>query len=1215
MTIGAALAHTESTTLDPENPWPGLDAFEEAGQSYFHGRDDESSDLLRLVEDSSLTVLFGKSGLGKTSILRAGLFPLLRVRHRLPVYVRLVVRPGAPSFEAQLAHLLAAEIATRGVDAPPLDEEAPLWEYLHRRPFEMWSRQNFPLVPVFVFDQFEEMFTLGERAPEVVEQIRIAFSDLAENRIPTGLAARIEADPALAASLDLRSMPYKVVVSLREDYLAELEAWRQTAPSLGRVRVRLLPMRVDQALKAVRDTAPHLVDLGVAKRIVEFVSAAQTSQTTADRSDSAGADGEQRGGDIEPALLSLFCRGLNEQRKLQNKPRFDDDLLDSAKQGIISDYYRSCVEGLPDSVSRFIETQLITEKGFRNSYTRDDAVPAHLTAEQLQRLIDRRLLRIEERYGTERIELTHDLLTGAILEHRTQRRAHDAERVRAQQAEEERARLEVENARQRRRVRIAAAVAAICLLFAAAAAYFAFRASQERRRAEIALGISEARELANQSIIAGPTDPVRALELALRGADRAPAKEAEFALRLAVNQSRLHATLPAPAGSHFTYAKISGNGDRLIVVRDDGAVQVRAIPGLTLVKERSDRPAPMGAFFTANLNEAAIVAADSAVFLWNFETGAERRLLPKLAGENFWALQPGPRDRLIRGAGDAAELVNLSTGATFRLRSCGDVPRAAALLGDRVLFASGFEKLLCDGRTGRVLKSVTIPRGSATAAAFSDDGTKLITAGTDEVARIWNTSDASLAGELRGFTAVPMSVALTSGNQALVGVHDGVTEGWRLAEASAWVQQSERVLQLTGVQEGTRSVLSASDGNWIVTLHASSVRVWRGLTAAPKRSVTFRPNISSGVLTGEGHILAAGPLGGVAAEESGGQRRVVAPDRTDSGPAMLQLLSHDRKALLQAWPDGLVRVWSLEPTNRVAEINVGYPLATASWATPSCAETATASESVERNDGTGCAIATLGTNGALKLHTLRPIGIPERHWDVQPGALTPPNRSGRARAVGPGALSPNRTRWVMGADKLSVWDLSAQPPAQRTVNGRLSWEWPFSADGQTVLAYDRWQGFSYLYSLTERLESVVLKGHASPVQSASLSPDRSRVLTWSEDWTARLWDPLSGALLSTMRGHTNGVSDAVFRRDGALIATAAADSTIRVWDPASGTQLFRFDLPSSTPASTPGTLLDFRSTEIAYAKNNMVFVIDCEPCLPVEELKRIARQRLVTDVR
>ena len=80
---------------------------------------------------------------------------------------------------------------------------------------------------------------------------------------------------------------------------------------------------------------------------------------------------------------------------------------------------------LPPRVADFIESELITEKGFRNSYAREDAVPSHLTDDELAQLIRSRLLRLEEHYGAQRIELTHDVLTGVVREHRDRRRAEN----------------------------------------------------------------------------------------------------------------------------------------------------------------------------------------------------------------------------------------------------------------------------------------------------------------------------------------------------------------------------------------------------------------------------------------------------------------------------------------------------------------------------------------------------------------------------------------------------------------------------------------------------------------------------------------------------------------------------------------------------------------------------------------------------------------------
>jgi hypothetical protein len=75
---------SDATAVDARNPWLGLASFTEETQAYFYGREDEVAELARRVQRKLLTVLFGQSGLGKTSILRAGLVPRLRAQGLRP---------------------------------------------------------------------------------------------------------------------------------------------------------------------------------------------------------------------------------------------------------------------------------------------------------------------------------------------------------------------------------------------------------------------------------------------------------------------------------------------------------------------------------------------------------------------------------------------------------------------------------------------------------------------------------------------------------------------------------------------------------------------------------------------------------------------------------------------------------------------------------------------------------------------------------------------------------------------------------------------------------------------------------------------------------------------------------------------------------------------------------------------------------------------------
>jgi len=74
---------------DLEHPWVGLDSFSEESRGYFFGRDTEIDELHLRTRSNPLLVVYGRSGLGKTSILTAGLIPRLRNGQKRPLLLRL----------------------------------------------------------------------------------------------------------------------------------------------------------------------------------------------------------------------------------------------------------------------------------------------------------------------------------------------------------------------------------------------------------------------------------------------------------------------------------------------------------------------------------------------------------------------------------------------------------------------------------------------------------------------------------------------------------------------------------------------------------------------------------------------------------------------------------------------------------------------------------------------------------------------------------------------------------------------------------------------------------------------------------------------------------------------------------------------------------------------------------------------------------------------
>lgn len=163
-----------------ENPWPGLVPFTEADQSCFFGRDQELAELLRRIESYPVTVIFGASGLGKTSLLQAGLVPRLRRAGRFPVVVRLSLHPQAPLPREQLLSAVVESQAAlkRHTSASPLPSS--LWEFFHGRSTEGGVDTCPGASTVLILDQFEELFTLAPSSPAAVSPAASLLRELAE---------------------------------------------------------------------------------------------------------------------------------------------------------------------------------------------------------------------------------------------------------------------------------------------------------------------------------------------------------------------------------------------------------------------------------------------------------------------------------------------------------------------------------------------------------------------------------------------------------------------------------------------------------------------------------------------------------------------------------------------------------------------------------------------------------------------------------------------------------------------------------------------------------------------------------------------------------------------------------------------------------------------------------------------------------------------------
>src|SRR5262249_35733595 len=152
------------------------------------------------------------------------------------------------------------------------------------------------------------------------------------------------ADESAAERFDFARSDYRVVIALREDYLAPLESLKKAMPSIAQNRLRLAPMTGQQALSAVMQPGRGLVNEEVASAIVRFV---------------AGGS-ELKNAEVEPALLSLVCRELNDARTAAGRSEISPDVLEGSQSTILSNFYERSLADQPAAVRRVIEDQLLT---------------------------------------------------------------------------------------------------------------------------------------------------------------------------------------------------------------------------------------------------------------------------------------------------------------------------------------------------------------------------------------------------------------------------------------------------------------------------------------------------------------------------------------------------------------------------------------------------------------------------------------------------------------------------------------------------------------------------------------------------------------------------------------------------------------------------------------------------------------------------------------
>ena len=1254
------------------SPYKGLSAFDESELDalLFFGRESETEIVAANALASRLTVLYGPSGVGKSSLLRAGVVRALRALSETEdlAVAYLSSWSGDP--------VAAIEEAARGALADafggdPGDAPGDLADRL-----DAWTAA-LGCELLLIFDQFEELFLYHAEG---------------------GL---LDLLPELVTRPGLR---VNVVLGIRDDELARLDVFKARIPGLFSNYLRLDLLDRESARAAVLGPIGRYNELESAGIEIEpALVEAILGEVAAGRIDAGivgrGAAVEEDRTRIETPYLQLVLQRLweVERERRSDVLRLSTLAALGGAQQIVEDHLERAMAALTppeQDVAAGMFDHLVTPSGAKIAHgVADLASFAHVDAAQLEPVLHslarERILRPtgENGHVGDRYEIYHDVLAGAVLAWRAK---HEAERA-----------LAAERVESRRRQRRLAIVAGISIAAFALMAVLTAYAYSQRNNAnhQTALAREQTRIARDQIAIARVqrANAIHAAKVAeaakhraQRATDEVSREKAKYVRLNGRNKSLAESERVQRARADQTAAQVQSQNTLLA---QNAATLEQQNLALTAAKKKADR-----SVIVANQATDAARAATARVSAANKQTNAGELLQRSLA-----ELGTDP----IRSVNDALASTNEAAvpGAEGVLRSAlladhervelpaGGPAQAAAYSPDssKIAVADGPGKLsvfaVSDGRllasftTSSPLAAVawapggqavavgakdgtvnvydvgskalvrTLPHGGpVVGVAFSPDGRTLATAG-GRTAKLWDAASGVLeatlphTGALRKVSFSPDGgLLLTVSNETAAHVWD-VASGELVSTLShnkAGVTDAAfgpNDLVVTGSRDNTGRIWNARTGTLLGTLIGHTAQI---------STVAFSPlgdKVATGSVDGSVRVwststfglldkaLLSGPVVSVAFAPDG--QSTIAADNTDRavtlGPAQLQMELLGQKGTMHEAlfaPDArtvatvagsTVRLWEPYGEPRLRGIHKDTAAATSVVFDPTgkliASGDANGDVLVQRVHGDPLRTLHIGSpivSLAWARDGMLLIGASDgtAHLRLGAGETDTCAISHGSPLVGAALRNDGAVVATAGTDGfVRLWD-------SKTCRRLRELHPP---PGVTSVALDPTGGLLavgdgstiVVYDARSGDQRAVLPGHTDTVTGVAFSHDGSQLASSSRDHNAGIWDARTFQLVKLLRRHTSFVSGVAFSSDDRWVATAGPLKA-GIWETRAT------DLPGDFMFFVRGNVLPINSVafsprgwEVATAsRDGSIRVFDCKLCGRLPDLESYARAQL-----